>query len=404
MNRFITYAALCRAILLARLVVTVAAVAVGIRLIDDGWRTIGVLALLVLATAGEFGVLTRWPSAVRWRLSALALDAALAIGVLVLSSGGVAFFCYAAGSAALGGVLLGTSALPLWIADTGLGLAVAAYLLRSDGGTDGQRVIAPFVLAFPMTDIVCGLGAAAVTAAVVRYIEVSVAAVAAAQRSAATDERARLARELHDSVAKTLHGVSFAALALPFSLHRHPDLAEQLAATVSEGADTAVREARELLAALRRDVPDRPFADNVADICRAWTDSTGIPVTISASAVEPPLAARYELIQILHEALRNAERHARAHRVRVGLGRADGELELRVEDDGAGFRVPADLNDLSSAGNFGIVGMSERARAVGGVLRVNSSAGAGTSVVARVRLAHDAGTRVASRTSHPKGS
>ncbi|GAA3302121.1 hypothetical protein GCM10020218_097070 [Dactylosporangium vinaceum] len=93
----------------------------------------------------------------------------------------------------------------------------------------------------PLSSLVRGLGAAALTGAVIRRLEMSMAATTAAQRAAAASERARPARELHDSVAKTLHGISFAAPALPASLRRQPDLAAQLALTVSAGADTAVR-------------------------------------------------------------------------------------------------------------------------------------------------------------------
>ncbi|WP_432974643.1 sensor histidine kinase [Dactylosporangium sp. CA-233914] len=384
MNRFVAQAAVCRAVLLGRLAITVVATAVGIGLLGEVWPTVKALAVIAAATITQLTVLTWRPGVVRWRLSALALDAALMIGLLVLTHGGVAFFCYAAGFAALAGVLLGMKALPLWLADTALGLAVATQLLRSEGITPGRSATAPLVVALPMTDIMCGLGAAAVTAAVMRFIDLSIDKVAAAQRSAAASERARLAREMHDTVAKTLRGVSFAALALPFSLRRHPDLAEQLAATVSEGADTAVREARELLAGLRRDEPDRPFVDNLGTVCRSWADVTGIPVGFIADPVEPPLATRYELAQILIEALHNVEQHARARSVRVGLRRVGRDLELTIHDDGTGFPVPADLSALSTDTHFGIVGMSERARAVDGALDLRSNPEGGTTVLVRV--------------------
>ena len=98
-----------------------------------------------------------------------------------------------------------------------------------------------------------------------------------------------LARELHDSVAKTLRGITFAALALPASLRRQPALAEQLATTVSEGAEAAAREARELLEALRVDAADRPFPDTVRMACRQWSERTGIGVEASVAPVEPPV-------------------------------------------------------------------------------------------------------------------
>ncbi|MEV6810996.1 histidine kinase [Micromonospora sp. NPDC051296] len=386
MSRFVAYVALCRAILLGRLALTLAAVGVGIRVVDDSWQTVGTLVVITVATTVQVTVLSRWPAVIRWRLCFLAVDAALMITVLVLSRGGVAFFCYAAGFAALTGALLGTRALPLWIVNAGLGLAVAAQLLRAEGTDAADSMAAPFVLAFPMIDIVSGYGAAVVTAALARYLDASVAAVAAAHHSAAASERARLARELHDSVAKTLRGVSFAAVALPSLLRRQPDLAEELASTVSAGADTAIREAHELLSALRRDALDRPLPEYLRQACRIWSERTGIPVRLAVTAVEPTPAVRYELAQILNEALENVARHANATLVQVGLHERKGDVVMTIQDDGVGFALPGELTALSNAGSFGIIGMTERAQAVGGTLRLDSGSRAGTAVVAQVPL------------------
>ncbi|WP_433533072.1 sensor histidine kinase [Micromonospora sp. CA-263727] len=391
MSRFVAYVALCRAILLGRLALTLAAVGVGIRLVDDTWQTVGTLVVITAATILQISVLSRWPAVIRWRLCFLAVDTALMIAVLVLSRGGIAFFCYAAGFAALTGALLGTRALPLWIVNAGLGLTVATQLLRAEGAQTADSVAAPFVLAFPMIDIVCGYGAAVVTAALARYIDASVAAVTSAHQSAAASERARLARELHDSVAKTLRGVSFAAVALPSLLRRQPDLAEELASTVSAGADTAIREARELLSGLRRDALDRPLAEYLRQACRAWSERTGVPVRLDATAVEPTPAARYELAQILNEALENVARHADATLVEVGLHERAGDVMMTIHDNGVGFALPDELTTLSTAGNFGIIGMTERSQAIGGTLRVDSSPGGGTTVVAHVPLSAAAG-------------
>jgi signal transduction histidine kinase len=254
-------------------------------------------------------------------------------------------------------------------------------LLRSiDPAARG--LLAPFLVAIPVADVIAGLTAAALTAALTRYIELSIDTARSAQRSAAASERSRLARELHDSVAKTLRGVSFAAVALPSALRRHPDLAEQLAATVSTGAETAQREARELLSALRRDMPDRPFVDTVQSVCAEWAAAGDARVALDLARVEPTLAARYELTQILSEALRNVAQHARATLVEVGLTRTGERVRLTVRDNGAGFTPPADLSGLSAGGSFGVVGMFERARSIGGQLSLTSHPGCGTTVVA----------------------
>lgn len=377
MERFVAASAVFRAALIGRLVVAAAAVVVSLRLVRDPTRPLLALALITVTTVVAVALLSRRPAVLRRQVTALTVDAALMVAVLLISNGGVAYFCYAAGSAALAGALLGTGGLPLWVAEAGLGLTVAIQLLRGLP-PEARASVAPFLVATPITDLVCGLGAAVLTAALARYVELSIETAAAVQRSAAASERARLARELHDSVAKTLRGVSFAALALPNSLRRQPDLAEQLAATVQEGADVAVREARELLSALRRDVPDRPFAETVRGVCDAWTTTSGIAVRLSAAAEEPTVAARYELTQILHEALRNVAQHASAAHVEVAFERFGDGVRLTVHDDGAGFLVPDDLSLLAIRGSFGVVGMSERAKTVGGTLKVASRPGAGT--------------------------
>jgi signal transduction histidine kinase len=132
---------------------------------------------------------------------------------LTLSHGGLAYFCYAASSAALAGVLLGTAALPLWAAQLVQGFVVCATVLHD---THPPAVAATFLLAAPVAGLLAGIGAVLVTRSLVRQMRLSVVRVATAQRSAAALERARLARELHDSVAKTLRGMSLAALALPW--------------------------------------------------------------------------------------------------------------------------------------------------------------------------------------------
>jgi len=379
MERYVASVAVIRAVLVGRLVIMTATIAASIRLVDDPVRPALALALVTVVTIAQLLLINRHPAILHRRLSALTLEVAMTFAVLAISPASLAYFCYVVGSAMFAGALLGTGCLPLCLAQAGLGLAMVTQLLRATAPA-ARSVLAPFLVAIPVADIVAGLGAAALTAGLSQYIALSIETATMAQRSAAASERARLARELHDSVAKTLRGVSFAALALPSSLRRQPDLAEQLAATVSAGAETAVREARELLSALRRDVPDQPFGDTVRGVCATWSTTGGVPVELRLASVEPTLAARYELTQILHEALRNVARHARANRVEVGLTRIADRVRLTVRDDGVGFTPPGDLTQLSGRGSFGVIGMSERARTIGGRLTIESGPGGGTVV------------------------
>jgi signal transduction histidine kinase len=377
-DRVVASAALSRALLLGRAAATMTAAAAGLGLVDDPRPLILVHVILALTTVAGCVTLARWPDVVRRPAPVIVVDSLIVVAVLVVSHGGVAYFCYAVGASALAGVLLGMRALGLSAVHAALGYLIAAAVLSD---TSPPAPVAAFVVAFPMADVLAALGAAVAAAALCRYVDLSVEVVESAQRSAAASERARLARELHDSVAKTLRGVSFAALALPSSLRRHPALAEQLATTVSKGATAAAREARELLEGLRLDAPDRDFAETVDQVCRRWTRTSDVPVQLSVASVDPPVAVRYELTRILHEALGNVAQHAHASRVAVRVYVIPGAVRLMVRDDGIGFDPPVDLSALRGLGHFGVVGMMERARSVGGTVTLTSKPGRGTTLL-----------------------
>ncbi|MFE5818025.1 sensor histidine kinase [Streptomyces sp. NPDC056479] len=192
---------------------------------------------------------------------------------------------------------------------------------------------------------------------------------------AVSAERARLAREMHDSVAKTLHGVALAADGLAVSAAATPlDAARigQQAELVSRSARRAAAESRELLADLRRESdPDRmtDVTPELADQTRDFTARTGLPATCDrmgeapAPAV-PPAVAR-QLLTITAEAMENAHRHANATRVDIRAGVRGEVLCLTVRDDGRGLPPDATLDQLRRTGHFGLLGMAERAASIG---------------------------------------
>jgi signal transduction histidine kinase len=271
----------------------------------------------------------------------------------------------------------------LWAAQLVQGFVVCATVLRD---THPPAVAATFLLAAPVAGLLAGIGAVLTTRALVGQMRLSVMRVATAQRSAAALERSRLARELHDSVAKTLRGMSLAALALPGSLRRQPGLAEQLAGAISSAAVAADRETRELLEGLRLDSPDEDFGSTLDRLCRAWSTRTGISARAEVAALDLPVPVRYELTRIAHEALTNVADHAHATRVTVELAQRGRSVALAVRDDGMGFVVPDDLVALQDHGHLGVVGMVERAQTIGGRLQVVSTPGGGTTVRALVPL------------------
>lgn len=131
-------------------------------------------------------------------------------------------------------------------------------------------------------------------------------------QAAAAEERARLARDMHDSVAKTLRGAALAAQALPLWLKKDPERAARTADEVIKAAETAAREARDLISDLRDDTPDSPIEEILAFEVEAWSARSGVPAHFTASAEDPQLTviARHEIVAILRESLTNVERHS----------------------------------------------------------------------------------------------
>ena len=296
----------------------------------------------------------------------LVSDLAVLLAVLALAGPGPLYLGYAASFAAFSGLQLGSPAMAIW----------AGLLLQTYGVS--RTMVAAAVI------VPAGVAAVLFGSVVTGRARRRAAELATVQREATALERARLARELHDSVAKTVRGMSLAALALPGSVGRQPRLAAQLADAISAAAVAAERETREVLAGLRLDSPDEAFPPALTRLCQVWSAGSGVPVDCRIAAVEPPVPVRYEVVRIVQEALINTARHARAGRVVVTLDHDGPWLRLSVRDDGAGFPVPENLTTLAEHGHHGLVGMAERARSVGGRLDVAAQPGRGTTITARL--------------------
>ncbi|MFF1542932.1 sensor histidine kinase [Streptomyces sp. NPDC058291] len=205
-------------------------------------------------------------------------------------------------------------------------------------------------------------------------------------------ERARLAREMHDSVAKTLQGVALAADALARSAgspDMDPDRVRRHADLVSRAARRAAAESRELLTELRRDQPnpaqDVDVLPELAARTRAFADRTGLTASYHATGDRatlpvPPAVAR-QLLTIASEAMDNVQRHADPTRVDVRAGVHDDHLCISVHDDGRGLPVGTTLEQLRRDGHFGLVGMVERAAAIGARIHIGRGAHPGGTEV-----------------------
>jgi two-component system, NarL family, sensor kinase len=208
---------------------------------------------------------------------------------------------------------------------------------------------------------------------------------------AVLEERTRLAREIHDTLAQQLTAIVLQLEAAEAFADRSPGRTQSLVVTARDLARSALHEARRsvwnlrpapleatgLVAALEREV-------------RRWSRTSGIPARLRTEPLPTSLnlqpVAEVGLLRIAQEALSNASRHSGAHAVEVSLCRRDGALELVVQDDGSGF----DPEVAPQAGSFGLVGMGERARLAGGWLEVSTAPGHGTRVTVRLPLAETA--------------
>jgi signal transduction histidine kinase len=333
-------------------------------------------------------LLTLWPLLAWDRLggllmrhpATLATDLVLAVGILAVMGPDSPFFLYTLGTALLAGVLYGRAGAAIF---SGLLLAgyASAVLLRVPAV--GVPLGFPELVGLPALYPLAAAGAAAIRRLLLRERAMAETLDDRERTAAVADERARLAREMHDSLAKTLHGIALSATALPRWVERDPVRAARSAEQLATAAERAAAEARELIGDLRSDRLDLPLGQAVRRCLDEWGERTGVAVSADLADVGTVAPeARYEVFCILREALRNVERHAGADGVRVQLLRAGDEMTLSVRDDGRGFEP--DTDTLTAGARYGLVGMAERARRVGGRCRVEAAPGQGTHVLCTV--------------------
>jgi signal transduction histidine kinase len=208
--------------------------------------------------------------------------------------------------------------------------------------------------------------------------------LAQARAAGVRDERRRMAREIHDTLAQGLTGIVTQLQA-----------AEQAASRSSDGVagwrhhvDAATRLARESLSEARRSVDAlRPepldgcrLSEAVAGVAERWSAMNGIPAQVTTTGTVRPIQpeAEFALLRAAQEALANVAKHARASRVGLTISYMENEVALDVRDDGVGF------DPVVSDRGFGLVAMRQRIAALSGRLQVESEPGGGTAISACV--------------------
>jgi signal transduction histidine kinase len=350
----------------------------------------GVMAGLVVAAFASFLPLRywdRWAGPLSTRPVFLAADLMLNLTIYAYLGPASPFFLYTLGTPLLAGLLFRTTGAIL------LGFAMLAgyYVLVVLSGNglaelrahEARDIQALVVL--PALYPLAAAGGAAVRGLLDRQAVTQLALAGAERRAAAGAERARVAREMHDSLGKTLYGIALAARGLSHRIEAEAPGAAAAARDLSASAQIAAEEARGLISDLRSDTLDRPLRDALERYVREWSARNGIAADLQADGVDlPHPGTRYELFCIVREALENVERHAGATRVQVLLRDVAPDVVLSVIDDGVGIGGEGNARSLQTNGHYGLIGMAERGERIGATVRIAGQRGAGTTVTVRL--------------------
>lgn len=191
-------------------------------------------------------------------------------------------------------------------------------------------------------------------------------------------ERNRMARELHDTLAHTLSGLTVQMEAIKAYWDVDPQTAKALQLQALAVARTGQQETRRALKALRATpLENLGLSGAIGELSTSAAATAQLQLTLTLPPTLPILAPDIEqaVYRIAQEAITNVTQHANARQLLIELSYTDQLLVLIVQDNGCGFDA-----QLVPAGHFGVTGMHERAQLAGGQLTLTSSPGSGTRV------------------------
>lgn len=208
---------------------------------------------------------------------------------------------------------------------------------------------------------------------------------ATTEQLAISQERNRLARELHDTLAHSVTAVTVQLKGIQALWSVNPESAREMVDSALQTAQSGAREARRALTALRATpLEDAGLCVAIGNLARAA--ATRGQLRLDLSTPEEGATARPDQEQFLYrvaqEAITNVVSHARATEMRIVLERVDGQLALTVADNGVGFERGA----VDAGARFGLKGIEERVEMIGGRLNIESGRGLGTTVRVAVPL------------------
>lgn len=206
-------------------------------------------------------------------------------------------------------------------------------------------------------------------------------------------ERQRIAAELHDSLGQSLLIIKNRAF-LALSGLEDPEVTKEQLDEISASAAHAIQEAREIAYNLRPYQLERfGLTNTLRGICSQAEQSSGIRFIAELDSIDGlfPKEAEINLYRIVQESVNNVIKHSRATEARLSIRRHEHGVSLRMQDNGRGFALAdraarnADANGRGASpgpppGGFGLIGMAERARILGGTYAIDSQPGRGTTI------------------------
>lgn len=219
----------------------------------------------------------------------------------------------------------------------------------------------------------------------IRRSRAQLAALAAHVETVKEQERLNLAREVHDDLGGNLAAIKIGLSWLLRRLPEDPAALIERTAYLDNVVDQTIEATHRIAASLRPPVLDFGIVSAIEWQVERFGRATGMTCALDAPDAPIPLDAdaAIAVFRIVQEALTNVAKHAQASRVKISLALDDGALVVRVADNGRGIGAKPPRN----GGGFGVLGMTERAAALGGELVVGAAPRRGTQVCLRVPLA-----------------
>jgi signal transduction histidine kinase len=200
---------------------------------------------------------------------------------------------------------------------------------------------------------------------------------------AVSDERARIASELHDGISQALFFLNVEAGTVARSLteSRESETALRAVRDIEQAVREMAQRVREVIFDLRTErAPDQPFGDWLKTYARRWSEAHNVAVTIEEAGLPLALPVERELhvMAAVREALHNVARHAHAKTVTITVAAGETGAEVTVADDGRGLPDPVPGR---AQGRYGLAALREQAEAAGGAMRAAPGPAGGTTIV-----------------------